>query len=101
MKQHSRALVATLLSLGFLCTLALSVSPRLHQRVHSDANDADHVCAVTFVASGSYEHSAHPSLVSAPALAPQFSEIPALRSVWVRPLFLGAHIFAHAPPACG
>ena len=99
MKQNSRALVATLLSLWFLWTLALGVSPQLHHRVHPDANHADHSCAVTFVASGSYEHSAQPSLVSAPGLAPQFSEIPALRSVWVPPLFLVAHIFAHAPPA--
>jgi hypothetical protein len=99
MKQNSRALVATLLSLWFLWTLALSVSPQLHHRVHPDANHADHVCAVTFVASGSYKHSAQPSLVAALGLAPQFSETPALRSVWVPPLFLFAHIFAHAPPA--
>jgi len=99
MKQNNRALVAALLLLGFLCTLTLSVSPRMHLRVHSDANDTDHVCAVTFVASGSYEHSAQPLLISAPGLASQFSEIPALRSAWVPPLFLGAHIFAHAPPA--
>lgn len=101
MKQNGRALVATLLSVAFFWALALSASPQLHQRVHPDANHADHVCAVTFVASGSYEHFAQPSLVSAPGLAPQFSEIPALHPVWVRPLFLGAHIFAHAPPPCG
>jgi hypothetical protein len=99
MKQKRRAIVATLLSLGFFCTLALSVSPQLHHRVHPDANHADHVCAVTFVASGSYEHSAQPSLVTAPGLAQQLSEIPTLRSVWVPSLFLVAHIFAHAPPA--
>ena len=99
MKQNRRAIVATLLSLGFFCTLALSVAPQLHERVHPDANHADHVCAVTFVASGSYEHSAQPSLVSAPGLAPQLSEIPTLHSVWVPSLFLVAHIFAHAPPA--
>src|SRR5437016_11495331 len=96
---HERAFVAGLLSAAFLWALALSASPQLHQRVHKDANRVEHSCAATMIASGSYDHAAHPPVVSAPDFALQFSKILALSSTWVQPLFLGAHIFAHAPPA--
>ena len=93
------ALLAAFVSVAFLWALALSASPQLHQRIHPDANRVEHSCAVTMIASGSYDHAAHPPLVSAPDFALQFSKILALSSTWVQPLFLGAHIFAHAPPA--
>ena len=93
-----RALVATFISAAFLWTLALSVSPRLHTRIHGDANRAEHSCAVTLIATGGYEHAAQPSLVTGPQFASFFSQVAALTSTWVRPLFLRAHIFAHAPP---
>ena len=83
---------------AFLWALALSASPQLHQRVHKDANRGEHNCAVTMIASGSCNHAAHPPLISAPAPAPQFSEIPALTPCWVQSPFLGACIFEHAPP---
>jgi hypothetical protein len=51
------------------------------------------------IASGSYNHAAHPPLVSAPIPAVQFSKIPALTPQWVESPFLGARIFEHAPPA--
>jgi hypothetical protein len=95
------ALVAVLLGLAFLLALALSASPQLHQRVHPDADRAEHSCAVTMIASGSYNHSAHVPLVSAPAASIQFSKIPALTPEWVESPFLGAYIFEHAPPARG
>jgi hypothetical protein len=53
------------------------------------------------IASGSYDHATHPPLVSADALVPQFSKIPALTLCWVQSPFLGACIFEHAPPARG
>jgi len=96
---YGRAFIAAFISVGFLWTLALSASPQLHQRVHSDANRADHNCAATMIASGSYDHAAHPPLVSASVPAIQFSEIPALIPCWVQSPFLGACIFEHAPPA--
>src|SRR5438128_12602951 len=96
---HERAFVAGLLSAAFLWALALSVSPQLHQRVHPDANRVEHSCAATMIASGSYNHAAHPPLVSAPIPAVQFSKIPALTPCWVQSPFLGARIFEHAPPA--
>ena len=96
---YGRAFVAIFISTGFLYALALSASPQLHQRVHADANRIEHNCAATMLASGSYDHASHPPLVSADALDPQFSKIPALTSCWVQSPFLGACIFEHAPPA--
>jgi hypothetical protein len=96
-----RAIIAAFVSIGFLSALALSASPQLHQRVHADANRVEHNCAATMIASGSYDHATHPPLVSANALAPQFSKIPALTPCWVQSPFLGASIFEHAPPSRG
>jgi len=93
-----RALAAVFVSAAFLWSLALSVSPQLHERVHPDANRADHNCAVTLIAAGNYNHSAHAPLVSAPVPAVQFFKIPALTPQWVESPFLGASIFEHAPP---
>src|ERR1700693_215034 len=87
-----RAIVAAGILSAFLWTLTLSVSPRLHERVHPDAKQSQHECAVTFVASGSYDHAAQPPLVSAPVPAIQFSTIPALHPLWVASPFLGARI---------
>ena len=95
---RGRAFVAGLVSAAFLWALALSASPQLHQRVHPDADRAEHSCAVTMVASGSYDHAAQPPLISAPDFFAQFGSVPELTSTWVKPLFLNAHIFAHAPP---
>lgn len=97
--RSDRAVVAIFLCLAFLWTLALSASPELHQRVHRDANRGDHVCAVTMVASGNYDHSPNVPLGSVPALVDQSSLIPALTPQWVEPIFLIAGIFEHAPPA--
>ena len=94
----ARAFVAVFVSAVFLWMLVLSASPRLHARVHSDANRVEHTCAVTFVTSGSYNYSGHAPLLSAPVPAAQFSKIPALHPFWVQSLFLGARIFEHAPP---
>jgi hypothetical protein len=95
----ARACVAVFVSAAFLWMLVLSASPQLHARIHADANRTDHVCAITLIASGSYEQAAQPPLVSADALVSQFSEIPALTPCWVQSPFLGACIFEHAPPA--
>jgi hypothetical protein len=100
-RNHGRAFVGVCVFAAFLWALALSASPQLHQRVHKDANRTEHNCAVTMIASGSYDYAANPPLISAADLAPQFSKIPALTPCWVQSPFLGAHIFEHAPPARG
>ena len=96
---HGRVFVAAFVSVAFLWALALSVSPQLHQRVHKDANRVEHNCVATMIASGSYDHVAHPPLVSAPVPVIHFSKIPALTPCWVQSPCLGARIFEHAPPA--
>jgi hypothetical protein len=98
---HGRTFVATCVFAAFVWAIALSVSPQLHQRIHPDANRAEHSCAVTAIASGNCDHATHPPLVSAPFQAVQFSKIQALTPCWVESLFLKAHIFAHAPPSLG
>jgi hypothetical protein len=96
---HRRTFIAICVSGAFLWALALSASPQLHQRFHKDANRVEHSCAATMIASGSYNHAAHPPLVSAPVPAVQFSKIPALTPQWVESPFLGGSVFEHAPPA--
>jgi hypothetical protein len=95
----ARVLVAAFLFAAFSWTLLVSVSPRLHGCIHADANRSDHVCAITLIASGSYEHSGQPPLISAPRFDVCFAATASLTPTWVKPLFLSAHIFAHAPPA--
>jgi hypothetical protein len=96
---YGRAFVAAFVSVAFVWALALSASPQWHQRLHKNANRVEHNCAVTMIASGSYDHAAHAPLVSAPVPALQFSDIQALTPCWVQSPFLGARIFEHAPPA--
>jgi hypothetical protein len=97
-RNHGRAFVGVCVFAAFLWALALSASPQLHQRLHKDAGRVEHNCAVTMIASGSYDYAAHAPLVSGPVPSVQFSEIPALTPCWVRSPFLGACIFEHAPP---
>src|SRR5215469_5290107 len=89
----SRAFIATFVSAAFFWTLLLSASPQLHASIHTDANRGDHTCAVTLIATGNYDHAAHPPLIRAPQPSVEFSKIATLSSTWVRPLFLSAHIF--------
>lgn len=98
---RGRALVAGFISVAFLWALALSVSPQLHQRFHPDANRVEHSCAITMIASGSYNHASHPPLVTLALPIIQFSKIPALTPQRVQSSFLGSRIFEHAPPALG
>jgi len=95
---RGRAFVTAFVFAGFLWALALSASPQLHHCLHKDASRLEHNCAVTMIAAGSYDHAAHPPLVSAPAPSVHFSKIPALTPQWVESPFLGASIFEHAPP---
>jgi hypothetical protein len=92
-------LIAGFVSAVFLWALTLSVSPQLHARVHPDAAQSEHSCAVTFIASGSYNHLAHVPLISAPVPVAQCAKMPVLTPQWVESLFLGASVFEHAPPS--
>jgi hypothetical protein len=100
-RDRGRVFIVTLISAAFFWALALSASPQLHQRVHPEANRAEHNCAATMITSGNYDHIAHSPLIGAPVPSVQFSTIPALTPCWVQSPFLGACIFEHAPPARG
>lgn len=93
-----RASVAAVASAAFFWALALSVSPQLHERLHSDANRAGHSCAVTFIASGTYDHSPSALHITAPVHLDEF-RIPELTPLWIGSVFLVASVFEHAPPA--
>lgn len=93
-----RAIAASFISAAFLWALALSVSPQLHERVHPDANQSNHECAITLVAAGNYHHAATGPLVVVPAPVIQFSDLATLDSAWIPSPFLGASILEHAPP---
>jgi len=98
-KNCAHVVVAAVLFAAFSWTLLVSVSPQLHARIHADASSSDHACAITLIASGSYEHAAQPPIVSPPEFGVRFRSSTTLASTWVKPLFLNAHVFAHAPPA--
>ena len=98
-RRCARVLVASVLFAAFSWTLLVSFSPRLHAHIHADAHRADHICAITLIASGSYEHAGQPPPNPAPQFDVCLAEIASLTHTWVQPLFFNAHIFAHAPPA--
>jgi hypothetical protein len=94
-----RIFVTAVVLAAFGWTLVGSVSPQIHARIHADANRSDHVCAITLIASGSCEQAGQPVLVSEPESKIRVPASAVLTLSWVKPLFLNAHIFAHAPPA--
>jgi hypothetical protein len=91
--------VAACALLVFIWALVLGASPKIHERLHSDANRTEHTCAVTMVSSGQFNHSPHVPLVSAPVPALFLASVPVLDPHWVQSLHLGASVFEHAPPA--
>ena len=93
-----RASVAAFAAAAFLWALTLSASPELHERLHPDANHADHTCAATLIALGSYNHAPTALLIAAPVPLGEF-DIPTLSPRWIQPVFLIAAVFEHAPPA--
>src|SRR5262249_39280623 len=93
-----RAFIGLVTSIAFLWALTLSVSPRLHERIHPDANRGDHSCAVTFVASGKFSHSPAALLISAPAPTNEF-KVAQFAPRSIGPFFLIAAVLEHAPPA--
>jgi hypothetical protein len=83
---------------GFLFAIALSAAPQLHERIHPDAKQAQHECAITIIAAGNYHHTT-PVIVVAAAPAFEISDSATLKPIWVASPFLSASIFEHAPPA--
>ena len=93
-----RALVQFGLIGAFIFAIALSVSPQLHERIHGDASQAQHHCAVTLLGSGTYENTLPQTIAFAPPvensnLTPRVSPV-----VFVPATFLSGRIFEHGPP---
>jgi hypothetical protein len=93
-----RAAVSVGLIGAFLFAIALSASPQLHERFHSDANQAQHECSVTLIAAGNYDHAAPAPVFVRPNLVAQISAVATLTPSWVASPFLSASVFEHAPP---
>ena len=98
-QNRARVVVSAVVFTAFAWTLLVSDSPLLHGRIHHDAYRVDHVCAITLIASGNYEHASQPPLISALQFELCCAAAASLTPTWLKPLFLNAHIFAHAPPA--
>ena len=89
--------LSLLLVLTVVVAAMLSVSPALHERLHSDAT-ATHLCVVTLFASGHCESVSAPPVFMPPVALPLLAALPAppVSSLAT------AHFFAlleHAPPA--
>lgn len=101
--RKSRSMKRGLVCFGLIGALlfasALTASPHLHERIHSDANQPHHECAITLIAAGNYDHAIAAPVFEPPTPLVQFSKLPTLNSIWVASLFLSARIFEHAPPA--
>jgi hypothetical protein len=92
-----RALIASALVAAIAFALGLSSAPQLHDWLHKSDASANHECAATLLAAGSFSHSA-----SEPVLAPPVR--PAATSSFIRPASrviaqTVSSILEHAPPA--
>lgn len=87
--------VVVLLHLGVV--LAAAASPGLHERLHADAKDAHHECAITLFASGAVQHGAGPVVVVAPVRVPSVAELVA-GGLWFESASRRTGILEHAPP---
>src|SRR5450432_3865841 len=87
------------LAVQFLLAVALTASPLLHERLHHDASNEHHECLATMLLSGGSDGSAVAPVISATFdLPPVFAFLAKLPSFEVVSIFLGAHVFEHAPP---
>jgi hypothetical protein len=92
------ALVCLLIA-NLLIVVVLAASPQLHHLLHQDADRSEHECAITVMLSGGSDGSLVPQVFAAGAILPIVHQfLPEMHSRDVAPLFLGAHVFEHAPP---
>src|SRR3954451_14633878 len=91
--------VAVFAVAAFFWTIALSVAPELHQRIHTGQTGADHSCAVTFVGSGSYLHAPAAAAPGVARFEMEFTALPEMVPCWVPSPFLAGAVFEHAPPS--
>ena len=82
---------------GLLLAAILAASPQLHERLHHDGGDAEHVCLVTTLQAGGFAD----LLVVLMAVEPADGIIataprPAVEKA--ASFFLSCHVLEHAPP---
>ena len=94
-KIKSAAALAVLSALLFANVLC--VAPVLHGKIHGPPSTHD--CVVTLIASGNYEVSDAPVVVSGSQPFVEFAADVPLTSLSLPTLFLSASVFEHAPPA--
>src|SRR3954465_5531398 len=82
----------------FLFTLVLCAIPQLHERIHQTSSDANHECAITLLASGSYEQTPLAPISLAPPALPKVF-VQTLSSVSLVSAYLAFSLLEHAPPA--
>ena len=84
-----------------LCVLVagwMAASPQAHQDLHHDAEDADHECLITMMASGAIDHLITTAVIVFCAVQ-VVQRLSNLHSEWVLPLFLNGSVLEHGPPA--
>jgi hypothetical protein len=93
----SRVILAVGLIGAVLFALVLGATPQLHERLHQASSTANHVCAVTLLSSGNYQHTLGAAIAPAPPAPPT-----AFTHISTRFHFVSAHLqfslLEHAPP---
>lgn len=83
---------------AFLFALVLSSAPQLHEQLDGATGVGNHECAVTLLASGSYQHTPIVTISLAPPLTPKtFIQVPT--SFELVSAHLEFSVLEHAPPA--
>jgi len=93
-----RAAIAAGSLAAFLFALVLSSTPQLHERFHGATGVGNHECAVTLLASGSYQHTPIATISLAPPSAPR-TFVQARVSFELVSAHLEFSLLEHAPPA--
>lgn len=83
---------------AFLFALVLSAMPQLHEQFHGATGAAKHECAVTLLASGSYQHTPITTISLAPPVPPK-TFVQTLASSPLVSAHLEFSLLEHAPPA--
>ena len=84
---------------AFLFGIALSDLPQVHERVHPDANQPQHECAITVISHGKCDLNENGPVIHPGSPASDANFVLPFRAAVIAPLFLSARIFEHAPPA--
>lgn len=93
-----RAAIAAGSLAAFLFALVLSTTPQLHEQFHGASGAANHECAATLLASGSYQFTPTTPISLAPPVPPK-AFVQFLASIPLVSAHLEFSLLEHAPPA--